>query len=135
MPTDERLLGFSNKWYPEGIVNKINKTLPDGTKIFVFTPEYYLAAKFEAHNHRGGEDLRQSHDFEDIIYILENCKDILKRINQANSGLKEYLKTEFTGLLKNDNITEGIESALPLGSDSDAIELIEELMQNIADIN
>jgi hypothetical protein len=55
-------------------------------------------------------------------------------INQANSGLKEYLKTEFTSLLKHDNITEGIESALPLGSDSDAVELIEELMQNIADI-
>lgn len=134
MPTDEKLLGFSNIWYPEGIVNKINKTLPDGTEIFVFTPEYYLGAKFEAHNHRGGEDLRQSHDFEDIIYILENCKDILKRINQANSGLKEYLKTEFTNLLKHDNITEGIESALPLGSVSDSVELIEKLMQNIADI-
>lgn len=86
MPTDPGLLGFSNKWYPEGIENKINKILPDETEIFVFTPEYYLAAKLEAHIHRGGKDLRQSHDFEDIIYILENCSDIINYIKQANVG-------------------------------------------------
>ena len=134
MPTDERLLGFSNQWYPEGIENKINKTLPDETEIFVFTPVYYLAAKFEAHHHRGGKDLRQSHDFKDIIYILDNCSDILNKMERTNEGLKEYLRTEFNGLLKHDNITEGIESALPIGANSDTVELIEELMQKIADI-
>lgn len=79
MPTDENILGFSNQWHVEGIENKMLKTLPDGTEIFVFSPEYYLAAKFEAHKSRGGEDLRQSHDFEDIIYILDNCPEILKK--------------------------------------------------------
>jgi hypothetical protein len=58
MPTDENVLGFNNQWYPGGVGNKIPKTLPDGTEIFVFSPEYYLAAKFEAHNDRGGNDLR-----------------------------------------------------------------------------
>ena len=63
MPTDESVLGFNNQWYPGGVGNKITKTLPNGTEIFVFSPEYYLASKFEAHNDRGGEYLRQSHDF------------------------------------------------------------------------
>ena len=49
MPTDVNILGFTNKWYVEGIENKITKILPDGTEIFVFSPEYYLASKFEAH--------------------------------------------------------------------------------------
>lgn len=48
IPTDEKILGFSNIWYIEGIRNKIAKTLPDGEEIFVFSPEYFLAAKFEA---------------------------------------------------------------------------------------
>ena len=73
MPTDSTILGFSNIWYVEGIENKIIKTLPDGTEIFVFPPEYYLAVKFEAYKGRGGNDIRQSQDFEDIIYILDNC--------------------------------------------------------------
>ncbi len=67
-----------NSWYEDGIENKISKTLSDGTEIFVFTPEYYLAAKIEAHNGRGGNDLRQSHDFEDIVYILDNCSELLE---------------------------------------------------------
>ncbi|MGE0021686.1 MAG: hypothetical protein AB7S72_18605 [Draconibacterium sp.] len=89
MPTDSDVLGFSNWWYEEGIEFKIQKTLPDGTDVFVFPPEYYMAAKFEAHNSRGGNDLRQSHDFEDIIYILDNCSDIVDNISASNSSVKE----------------------------------------------
>ncbi|PZX19994.1 hypothetical protein LX69_00444 [Breznakibacter xylanolyticus] len=134
MPSDSNVLGFSNKWYDEGIQNKIVKTLPDGSEIFIFSPEYYLAAKFEAHKSRGGNDLRQSHDFEDIIYILDNCSELLERISNANDSIKAYLKEECSNLLKNEGLTEGIESALPYGSEEEATEIIMELIQNIADI-
>ncbi len=63
MPADEKVLSFNNQWYHGGVGSKISKTLPNGTGIFVFPAEYYLASKFEAHNDRGGNDLRQSHDF------------------------------------------------------------------------
>ena len=53
MPTDEKILGFSNIWYVEGIRNKIVKTLPDGEEIFVFSPQYFLSAKFEALKKQG----------------------------------------------------------------------------------
>lgn len=132
MPTNENVLGFNNQWYPGGVVNKISKTLPDGTKIFVFPPEYYLASKFEAHNDRGGNDLRQSHDFEDIIYILDNCTSILEDIRNADEDVKNYLKTECERLFANDGLSEGIESALPYGSDSERVEIIEALIFEIA---
>ncbi|WP_075591259.1 hypothetical protein [Labilibacter marinus] len=134
MPSDSDILGFSNLWYDEGIENKISKTLPNGTEVFVFPPEYYLAAKFEAHKGRGGNDLRQSHDFEDIIYILDNCSDILDNISNTNESVKAYLKEECTKLLENEGLTEGIESALPYGSEEEATEIIIELIQSIADI-
>ena len=38
MPTDDKILGFSNKWYIEGIENKIAKLLTDETEIFIFSP-------------------------------------------------------------------------------------------------
>ena len=134
MPTDENILGFSNKWYLEGIENKIQKILPDGTEIFVFPPEYYVAAKLEAHKGRGGEDLRQSHDFEDIIYILDNCLDLLQNVETSNITIRAYLKAEFQNLLKNKGLTEGVESALPYGSSSESTELIKNLIQRIAKI-
>lgn len=134
MPSDSDVLGFSNRWYEEGIKNKISKNLPDGTEIFVFPPAYYLAAKIEAHKGRGGSDLRQSHDFEDIIYILENCSELLENIANANENVKAYLKEECSRLLKQEGLTEGIESALPYGSEEEVTEIIMELIQNIADI-
>lgn len=134
MPTDENILGFSNQWYHEGIENKIIKTLPNGAEIFVFSPEYFIATKFEAHKSRGGNDLRQSHDFEDIIFILDNCPDILEYIDNTNANIKAYLKEECKGLLENHNFTEGIESALPYGSNSERIGIIENVIRNIAEI-
>lgn len=134
MPTDSNILGFSNRWYEGGIEIKIQKTLPDGTEVFVFPLEYYLAAKFEAHNARGGNDLRQSHDFEDIIYILDNCSEILDSISASNQSVKMYLKKECQKLLENPNITEGIETALPYGSGNEVTDIIIESIQGIANI-
>jgi hypothetical protein len=134
MPADSKILGFSNQWYHEGIENKISKTLPDGTEIFLFQPEYYLASKFEAHKGRGGNDLRQSHDFEDIIYILDNCPDLFENISQANASVKTYLKDECQILLKNKNLNEGIESVLPYGSGNERAEMILVLIKKIAEI-
>ena len=134
MPTDSNILGFSNPWYEEGMEIKIQKMLPNGTNIFVFPPEYYLAAKFEAHNSRGGNDLRQSHDFEDIIYILDNCIDILNNISTSNQSVKMYLKQECQKLLKNPNITEGIETALPYGSGEESGDILGMIIREIAEI-
>jgi len=134
MPTDPDVLGFANIWYEDGVTNKIAKTLPDGQEIFVFPVEYYVAAKFEAHKSRGGNDLRQSHDFEDIIYIFYNCPDILEEIQNANEIVKDYLKQECQKLLANDNLTEGIETALPYGAGEESTDIILELLESIAGI-
>ena len=133
MPTDSNVLGFTNIWYEEGVDTKISKTLPDGTEVFVFRPEYYVASKFEAHKGRGGNDLRQSHDFEDIIYIYDNCPDILDNISNANDTVKAYLKEECQNLLEDEGLTEGIESALPYGSGEESTDIILELIQRIAE--
>lgn len=135
MPTEGNVLGFNNQWYPGGVDNKISKTLPNGTEIFVFPPEYYLVAKFEAHSDRGGNDLRQSHDFEDIIYVLDNCTDILEVIRNADEDVKSYLKAECERMLENDGLSEGIDCALPLGSDSDRVEMIVTLITDISELD
>jgi len=134
MPSDSEVLGFSNRWYKEGIKSKILKTLPNGTDIFVFSPEYYLATKFEANKGRGGSDLRQSHDFEDIIYILDNCAELLDSISKTNETVKIYLKEECTNLLNNKGLVEGIESSLPFGSEKEATDIIIQRIQKIGDV-
>lgn len=117
MPIDEAVLGFSNIWYKAGVENREEKILPNQMAVFVFPVEYYLASKFEAMLARGGKDLRISHDFEDIIYIFDNCTDIKQQVlTTKDVSLKEYLQRQCLALINNSNIEESIECVLPYGS-------------------
>lgn len=129
MPTNDEILGFSNKWYVTGIENKVAHLLPNGKKIYIFPPEIYLASKLEAFNHRGGNDLRQSHDFEDIIFILDNNPDILTVLSNSSEQVKEYLKSQFQILTARNDILEGIECALPYSAESDSVEKLIDILQ------
>lgn len=131
MPIDDEILGFSNQWYKGGVENKVVRSLPDGSDIFVFTAPYYLGAKFEAMLSRGGNDLRTSHDFEDIIYILDNTTDIATQISLADSSLRLYLSNQFKALLANPNIEEAIECALPRGAEERVKYILEVLGQAV----
>ena len=135
MPTDPDILGFSNIWYAEGIATSISKKLNNNTDIMVFTPPLYLAAKLEAHKSRGGTNLRQSHDFEDLIYVLNNCTPFLEEIKNSSDKVRGYLKTECQQLLNNKGLTEGIECALPYGAGEETTDMILEAIQNIVDID
>ncbi len=100
MPSDPRILGFSNRWYVDGIKNKIEKNL-DGKSFFVFPLEYYLASKFEAYNSRGKSDPRQSSDLEDIILVIDGIAnfDIVSSLDK-NQSLKEFLEENFEACKK-----------------------------------
>lgn len=134
MPSDAALLGFSNRWYRLGITNKISKKLPNGLDIYIFSAAYYLATKFEAHFDRGGNDLRQSHDFEDIIYVLDNCQSLMTDIAYADAEVKAYLKTVCSNLLQMNSLLEGIESAMPYGSTEAATAQILERLRQLSNL-
>ena len=132
MPVNPDILGFSNIWYKDGVINKTNIILPDGTTIYVMPVEYYLATKFDAMHSRGGADIRGSSDWEDIVYILDNCGELLQNIRQCNNAkLIDYLKKQFSNLLNNNNIKEIIHSALPYNSEEENVNTILILMKKI----
>jgi predicted nucleotidyltransferase len=131
MPTNEKILGFSNRWYEAGIANKISQPLTDDLSIFTFSLPYYLSSKFEAMNSRGSNDLRTSHDFEDIIYVMDNSINLYETLKAANApDVKQYLADECSKLLNNSNISECITAVLPYGMD-ERLEVIEDLLTSI----
>ena len=132
MPINPEILGFTNNWYEDGVANKTSITLPNGTAIFILPVEYYLATKLEAMHDRGGTDIRSSHDWEDIVYVLHNCISFLQTLRQSNnSKLIDYLREKFRILLNNNNIKEIIYSALPYNSEEESIENLFDLMNKI----
>lgn len=134
MPDDEGIIGFSNSWYHLAILNKEPRILPEGNVIFVFPVTYYVATKFEAVAGRGGDDLRTSHDFEDIVFILNSFPEFTDMCrNEEEEDLKLYLKNKMAQLILRPNIMEEIECSLPVGED-DRSRYIFEIIEGIAQL-
>ena len=112
MPTDSKILGFTNRWYTDGLVNRQTKRLPDGTSIFVFSLPYFIASKIEAVKGRGGNDLRFSHDLEDIVLVASGASDFEKAFESAPKEVRAYIKKEIEWLSKNESFNEAIEASL-----------------------
>lgn len=115
MPTNDPSIGFSNKWYPEGYNESIDYKIDEWTDIKMLAAPYFIATKLEAFKGRGGNDGRTSHDFEDIVYVLENREAIWEEMNHSNQTVKEYLKETFRNLLSNTFFFEWIDAHVEKG--------------------
>lgn len=132
MPDDEEILGFTNRWYKPAFSRRVSVCLPDGTSVYVFPVLYYMATKIEAISGRGGEDLRWSHDFEDLVYVLNNCSLVKEAFEKENDGeLKQFISDWARNALIRQNFSEEIECALPYG-DTDRIVYILDIIQTFA---
>ena len=74
-------------------------------EIQILSAPAYLATKFEAFNGRG-HDYRTSHDFEDIIYLLDNRMTIVPEIEQAHPEIKGFLRQEINKILESSHLEE-----------------------------
>ncbi len=134
MPTDEAILGFSNKWYKSGHIHREAIPLPSGQIIQVLPAPFFLATKMEAFLGRGQDDLRTSTDFEDIVAVLDGRTIVEKEIQNAPIDLKKYLSLQFEQLLKRrNNLEEAISGHLPYGTlGANRIENIFEILKKIS---
>jgi len=103
MPTDARILGFANRWYPQAVMSARRLTLPGGPTIRLITAPHFLATKFEAFADRGNEDVLGSHDLEDIINIIDGRLELLDEIAGEAFELRGYLARRCTALLASPN--------------------------------
>jgi predicted nucleotidyltransferase len=100
MPTDENVLGFSNRWYKKGFEHIIKYQVDDQVKVNIFSSPYFIASKLEAFNGRGRKDGRTSQDFEDIVFVLDNRKSIWAEMQDADVEVRSCLMEEWAGLLR-----------------------------------
>ncbi|WP_300597894.1 hypothetical protein [Niabella sp.] len=132
MPTSSEILGFSNQWYKMGMAKRILKEIETGIQVFLLPLPYFLATKLEALKNRGGTDLRASQDFEDIIFLFDNCSALEEQaLNHEDADLKTYLENSCMEFLVNPHIRESVATALPYGEEA-RTGLILDKMRNIA---
>lgn len=104
MPSKDGPIGPANKWYAIGFNNLWTETI-SSLEIKILSVGCFLATKFEAFKDRG-TDYRTSHDFEDIIYILDNRTTIVEEIQNEPERIQQFLKAELTKVHTSANFEE-----------------------------
>ena len=128
MSTEDMPLIPSSIWFRLGL-DTLQTVKVNNVDIQILSVPYFLATKFKAFNDRG-VDYRTSHDIEDIIYILDNRINIVNEINQADSEVKEFIKSELQKIIDNNALEEIIAAHVhPLVIDVRQTMIIDKLTQ------
>lgn len=87
----------ANPWFAPGFTHRETVTVED-QQVQILPLPYFLASKFTAFNDRGAKDPRTSHDFEDIVYVVDNRTDIVERLTGAPADVKPYLTEQLQNI-------------------------------------
>jgi len=88
MPLDEKILGFSNRWYKPAMEFSGQRTLKPGLSIRVVTAPYFCATKLEAFKGRGRDDYWSSHDLEDLIAVIDGRQELVDELSDAPEDVR-----------------------------------------------
>ena len=108
MPTDEKILGFANRWYAQAIRKAQAVSIDKDLDIRLVTAPFFLATKIEAFAGRGGGDFLSSHDIEDIISIINGRKEIIGEVAGSSPELQAFLSETFQTFLANESFLESV---------------------------
>lgn len=109
MPLNEKILGFTNKWYAEAIVEPHLCAISPHLYIKVLTPPFFCATKLEAFAGRGNSEYLSSHDLEDLITVIDGRQEIVSEICSSKDHIRSYIATRIKDLLN----SSGFIDALP----------------------
>lgn len=126
IPFEATPLGPTNRWLKPGFEKAYPVNIGE-VEIKILPVSLFLATKWEAFKSRG-DDPRTSHDFEDIIYILDNNLEIVEDIKNANNDVRGFLKEMSNEILNHHSRNEIIECHLnPFTTDERREIVIEKL--------
>lgn len=108
MPTDERILGFSNRWYKAAMENAQKMQLENGLTLRVVTAPFFLGTKLEAFKGRGKNDYFASHDLEDLIAVIDGRPSLLGELRSESKELRAYVANEVRNLLEEHNFIDAL---------------------------
>lgn len=109
MPDDANILGFSNRWYAQGIETAVSHSLTDELQIKCLTPELFVATKLEAYLGRGQNDLLMSRDTEDILLVVDGREALVTEVYRAAGDVRDFIAEQFRTLQRHDDFDHFLE--------------------------
>jgi predicted nucleotidyltransferase len=136
MPLDEKVLGFTNRWYKPAIDTAEEREILSGMTIRVISSPYFCATKLEAFDGRGAGDYLASHDLEDIITVIDGRAEIIDEISSAPEDVCTYISDKIDGLLKSRQFLDALSGyLLPDEASQGRLKILMDRLTQIAKIS
>jgi len=133
MPTDERILGFSNRWYRPAMSTAVVHELEPGLRLRVVTAVFFLATKLEAFRGRGKDDYLASHDLEDLIAVIDGRAELMEEVQAGSEDVRTYIAAEIGQLLASDEFRNALPGyLLPDAASQARLVIVLERLKRIA---
>lgn len=132
IPYEATSLGPTNSWLKPGF----EKAFPvevGKSQINILPVSLFAATKWEAFKSRGN-DPRMSHDFEDLIYIIDNNIDFAKDVKAASNDVQIFLKKMSEEILTHSSRDEIIECHINPYTAEERRKLVIKKLREIASI-
>jgi predicted nucleotidyltransferase len=110
MPDDEKILGFSNRWYQDAWSSAEDYVLETEVTIRLIKPVYFVATKLEAYLGRGDNDPLGSRDIEDFLNLFDGRPGLLAEIEQSDPKLRKFIAIEIQKLLEDQNFAYAVQA-------------------------
>ena len=133
MPLDEKILGFSNRWYKPALDSALVHELEPDLSLRVVTGVYFCATKLEAFAGRGKGDYQSSHDLEDFIAVVDGRAELVKEIHSGPEDVRAYIAAEIRNLLAATEFLDALPGyLLPDQASQARVSILVERLQKIA---
>ena len=132
IPYEATSLGPTNSWLKPGFVKAYPIKIGD-SEIKILPVSLFLATKWEAFKNRGN-DPRMSHDFEDIIYIIDNNLKVVDDVINADEEVQRFLKEMSKEILFHSSCNEIIECHINPFTMQERRKLIVEKLEEILNL-
>ncbi|PCI21045.1 hypothetical protein COB64_00800 [Candidatus Wolfebacteria bacterium] len=133
MPIDEKILGFSNRWYAKSLETAKDYLLDDNLTIKLLASPYFIATKLEAYLGRGNNDPLGSHDLEDILILIDGREELVDEIKAADEDVRLYIAEQFAALLQHEYFDHAVQGFTR--SNKEREDLIYKRLQIIRDVD
>ncbi len=135
MPADEKILGFSNRWYKLALLSFTIVQLREGLSIRLIAPALFVATKLEAFEDRGKGDYLESHDLEDVLSVVDGRPELLEELAHANPDARSYIVEVFGRLMMNEDFLNALPGLILEGSPAVRLPIVIERLAKIAGVH
>lgn len=134
MPTEESVLGFSNRWYTGAVETAMTAKIREDLFIRLVTPPYFVATKLEAFESRGKGDYLESHDLEDVLSVVDGRPELVDELARAEPELRRYVAAVFARLIEDESFLNALPGLVIEGSPAERWPIVLQRLTNIAKV-